>query len=126
MTPPFNKAFAYKPEQIIVYESGLGKKTYLIVFSKNKGICSSHIFQELYLSFFCKDVIRFSTNKSQISSPYRKDEVLALINFLLEKIEDKENIKKLEKIQRGGIEMEAKSDSTEVSQDQQTKEAHNL
>jgi hypothetical protein len=93
--PPFNKSFEYKPEQIKVYASVVGKKTYFIVFSKNKGICSSYIFQELYLSFFCKDVIRFSTNKSQISSPYRKDEVLALINFLLENIEDEENIKKL-------------------------------
>jgi len=96
--PPFNQAFEYKPEQIKVYKSGLmWIGVYFIVFSKNKGICSSSIFQELYLSIFCKDVIRFSTNKFQISSPYRKDEVLALINFLLEKIEDRENIKKLEK-----------------------------
>ena len=97
--PPFNQAFEYKPEQIKVYESGgesggwMWNGVYYILFSKNKNIWSSSIFQ--WLNF--KSIIRFFTDKSQKYSFYRKDEVLALINFLLEKIEDKENIKKLEK-----------------------------
>ena len=92
--PPFNKSFEYKPEQIKVYYDSM---VYHIVFSKSKNICNSFIFQLLHFSIACKGIIRFFTNKSQKYSFYRKDEVLALINFLLEKIEDKENIKKLEK-----------------------------
>jgi len=95
--PPFNKSFEYKPAQIKIFDSGLWKRTYLIVFSKNKSIYSSSVFQMLWLDIFCKDVIRFFISKFQKYSFYKKDEVLALINFLLEKIEDKENIKKLEK-----------------------------
>jgi len=93
--PPFNQAFEYKPEQIKVYYDSM---VYHIVFSKVKNICSSFIFQLLHFSIACNGIIRFFTNKSQkYSFFYRKDEVLALINFLLENIEDRENIKKLEK-----------------------------
>jgi len=92
--PPFNQAFEYKPEQIKVYYDSM---MYHIVFSKGKNIRSSFIFQLLHFSIACKGIIRFFANKSWGYIFYRKDEVLALINFLLEKIEDKENIKKLEK-----------------------------
>jgi len=92
--PPFSKSFEYKPERIKVYNCGLA---YDIVFSKGKNICSSFIFQLLHFSVACKGIIQFFANKSWGFLFYRKDEVLALINFLLEKIEDKEDIEKLEK-----------------------------
>jgi len=96
--PPFNKSFEYKPEQIkVCCDTGVCKGGYVFVFSKNKNICSSFIFRLLQCDIVCKGIIRILISKYRGFLFYKKDEVLALINFFLENIEDKENIKKLEK-----------------------------